>query len=91
MPFCVSGPSVAQGGRVDDRPVGAVDILATVLDLQGGPAPEVLSDDVFDGQSLAPILRDPQAELDRDWAYTEGAGGYSAYGAGRAVTQEATS
>lgn len=87
VPFCVSGPSVAQGGRVDDRPVGAVDILATVLDLQGGPAPEVLSDDVFDGQSLAPILRDPQAELDRDWAYTEGAGGYSAYGAGRAVTQ----
>jgi len=87
VPFCVSGPSVAQGGRVDDRPVGAVDLLATVLDLQGAPSPEELTDDVFDGQSLAPILRDPQAQLGRDWAYTEGAAGYSPYGASQAVTQ----
>ena len=89
VPFCVSGPSVAQGGRVDDRPVGAVDILATVLDLQGAPAPEELNDAVFDGQSIAPILRDPQAQLGRDWAFSEGPAspGYSPYGAARALTQ----
>lgn len=85
VPFCVSGPSVAGSGRVEDHPVGAVDILATVLDLQGAPAPETLSDAVFDGQSLAPLLRDPSARLPRDWAYTEVGGVDSRYGAGQAV------
>jgi arylsulfatase A-like enzyme len=87
VPFCVAGPSVGLPGRVESRPVSTVDLLATVLDLEGAPAPETLSDVTFDGQSLAPILRDPDAVLARDWAYTEVAGEYSRYGAARAVVR----
>jgi arylsulfatase A-like enzyme len=88
VPMCVSGPSVARGGRVDDSPVSVVDLLATVLDLAGAPVDQALANGEFDSQSLAPVLRDPTATLDRDWVYSEGGGNLNRYGATRAILHD---
>ncbi len=88
VPLCAWGPSVADGGRVVDAPVGAVDVLATLLDLGGAPVDQVLASDTFDSQSLAPVLRDPAATLARDWAYTESSSSLGEYGATRAVLHQ---
>ncbi len=53
-PFAVSWPNTIIGGRTIDTPVSSLDVLPTVLDAIGVPAP---TDRPFDGKSLLPLLR----------------------------------
>ena len=88
VPLCIRGPSVAQPGRVEPRPVATVDILSTVLDLAGVPADELPGADEVYSQSLGPVLRDPEAELPRDWTFVEGYAELSRYGSTHALVQD---
>jgi len=51
IPLIFVWPGHIAGGQRFDQPVSMIDVLPTVLDLLGLPAPEVLQ-----GQSLAPLL-----------------------------------
>ena len=51
--------------QVIDRPVELMDIMPTLLDAVGVPIP-----DTVDGQSVLPIIRDPQSEW-RDYVHGE--------------------
>ncbi|MHC5210963.1 MAG: sulfatase-like hydrolase/transferase [Planctomycetota bacterium] len=51
VPFLVVWPAKIEGGRRIDQPVAMIDVLPTVLELVGLPAPEVCQ-----GRSLAPLL-----------------------------------
>ena len=55
-----------------DRPVGLVDIYPTLLELAGLPAK---ADN--EGQSLVPLLRDPEAKWERPALMTEGRGNHA--------------
>jgi arylsulfatase A-like enzyme len=83
VPMIVKWPGVTRPGSSSDEPVCTVDFLPTILDIAGQPPQAGL-----DGQSLVPILRSPQADLQRDalyWHYPHyHAGGDSPYGAVRA-------
>jgi arylsulfatase A-like enzyme len=59
VPLIMAGPDVTAGGRCS-RPVELLDIFPTVLELCGLPAHARL-----EGHSLAPLLRDAEAE--RPW------------------------
>jgi arylsulfatase A-like enzyme len=50
-------PAGTTAGGICDRPVGLIDLFATLTDLCGVPAKPGI-----DGRSLAPLLRDPKAE-----------------------------
>jgi arylsulfatase A-like enzyme len=52
VPLIIVWPQGIAGGRRFSQPVSMIDVLPTVLDLAGLPAPEILQ-----GQSLAPLLR----------------------------------
>ena len=70
VPLLLQGPGI-QGGQVEDRHVaGLLDLAPTLLDLVDITPPEH-----FHGQSLAPLLHDPDATLPRDHAFIEGHGG----------------
>ena len=58
IPLIVIWPGQIEGGRTFDQPVSMLDVLPTLLDLLGMPAPEVLQ-----GQSLAPLLRGHEMEV----------------------------
>jgi arylsulfatase A-like enzyme len=58
-------PGVTPQGAVCDAPVTLVDLMPTCLEVAGVPVPEHL-----DARSLAPLLRDPQAEWS-DAAFAE--------------------
>ena len=61
VPCWISGPTGGDGTPRDvDTPAQMQDILPTLIDLCGGKAPR---DTHFDGTSLAPLLRDPDARL----------------------------
>jgi arylsulfatase A-like enzyme len=57
VPLVLFGGSVPRGVRVAS-PVRLVDVLPTLLDLLGVPAPDGLA-----GTSLRPLLRDPERDL----------------------------
>jgi arylsulfatase A-like enzyme len=58
VPFLMAGPGIAQG--TCNRPVNLLDIYPTLNELCGLPEKAEL-----DGESLAPLLRDPGAERER--------------------------
>ncbi|RUL87086.1 sulfatase [Tautonia sociabilis] len=85
VPMIARWPGVVPPGTTCDEPVIGTDLFATALEVSGvgGFA------DLPDSRSLAPLLRDPDASLDRDalyWHYPHyhpgGASPYSAIRAG---------
>jgi arylsulfatase A-like enzyme len=64
-PFVVRWPGVTQAGSVCDVPTIHVDLFPTLVEISGAPKPE----HILDGHSLVPLLRDPQAELEREAIY----------------------
>lgn len=72
VPFIVSGPSVANPGRVSPALVNTVDLFATILELFGyadWPS-QIPANKPVDSKSLVPILKDQSNET-RPWAFTE--------------------
>jgi arylsulfatase A-like enzyme len=65
-PLILLWPGVTRPGSVCQTPVCTIDFYPTFAQAAGGrPAPA----HVVDGVSLAPVLRSPQAKLDRDTLY----------------------
>ena len=62
VPFVVRWPGVTRPGAACDVPSIHVDLYATFLDIAGAPRPN----QVLDGESLAPLWRDPAGKLKRD-------------------------
>ncbi len=60
IPFIVVAPGVTQPGSQCDRPVDMMVVYPTLLELCGLPA-----DDICDGRSIMPLLRDPKAKWDQ--------------------------
>jgi arylsulfatase A-like enzyme len=79
----VKWPGVTSAGSVCHEPVLSVDYFPTYLEIAGAARREEV-----DGRSLVPLLRDPDARLDRDaiyWHYPHyHPGGATPYGAVRA-------
>jgi len=72
VPFIIVAPGITKPGTRIDTPVSLVDIYPTLLDLAGLPAkPDV------DGQSLVPLLKNPQAKWDRPALMTQGRGNHA--------------
>ena len=89
VPLCVSGPSVAEGGRSSGALVNLTDIFATTGDLFGLDPDAGLPDThAFDTVSFASVLRDPSAAGVRAWNYTDGFGGNTPEGQGAAVRDD---
>lgn len=63
VPFVVRWPGVTKPGSASDVPSIHVDVYPTLVELAGGKMPE---GQVFDGESLAPLLRDPSATPARE-------------------------
>lgn len=66
VPFVVRWPGRVKPGAVCDVPAIHVDMYPTLVALAGGKMPEK---QVFDGESLVPLLRDPNAKLAREAIY----------------------
>ncbi|MBN1421266.1 MAG: sulfatase [Planctomycetes bacterium] len=62
VPFIVRWPGVARPGSACDVPAIHVDVYPTLLEVAGASKPA----QVLDGESLAPLFRDPSAKLGRD-------------------------
>lgn len=72
VPFIVVAPGVTRPGSRCDQPVNLVDIYPTLIELCGlEPEPEL------DGQSLLPLLKDPEKEWDRPAVMTYGRGNHA--------------
>jgi arylsulfatase A-like enzyme len=65
VPLIVRWPGVTPAGSNCDIPTIHVDLYPTLLELAGASQPP----QVLDGESLAPLLRDPAAKLKRDAIY----------------------
>ena len=72
IPFLVIAPGVSRPGTRTARPVGVVDLFPTLNELCALPPVAGL-----DGQSLVPLLRDPQRTWDRPALTTHGAGNHA--------------
>ena len=68
VPLIMAGPGVPAGRRID-RQVESIDIVPTVLDLAGVPAPGA----DLDGASLVPLMHD--GTLEKPYAYSESVAG----------------
>lgn len=84
-PLVITGPGVSKG-RTADGLTKTVDLFATVIDMAGGIAEEIIPDGVhIDSVSMAPYLREPQRSSLRDYVYADfmpysqknGAGSYT--------------
>ncbi len=80
VPLLIAGPG-AKKGAVANTPVGLIDLYPTLAELCGVRAPENLQ-----GQSLAPILKDPDAK-GRGWVLSQvvRGGGFKRQGASAAA------
>jgi iduronate 2-sulfatase len=65
VPLLIVAPGVTRKGSVAASPVSHLDLYPTLTELAGVPAPKNLQ-----GQSLVPLLKDPQAP-GRGWALTQ--------------------
>jgi iduronate 2-sulfatase len=65
VPLLIAAPGMAKKGGVASAPVGLIDLYPTLAELCGVKAPENLQ-----GQSLAPILKDP-TQLGRGWTLSQ--------------------
>jgi arylsulfatase A-like enzyme len=63
VPFIVRWPGKTTAGSSTDIPTIHVDLYPTLLEITGTAAPE---NQPLDGESLAPLFRDPKAVLKRD-------------------------
>lgn len=68
VPFLVEWPGETPAGSVSDEPVISVDIYPTLLEIAGVEGDPQHNANV-DGESLVPVLRSPDARLDRDALY----------------------
>ena len=95
VPLVVRWPGVVEPGTVCHEPVLSIDYFPTILEMtgaQGGAEPKAESDAQgkaeVDGESIVPLLKNPQATLARDaiyWHYPHyHPGGATPYGAIRA-------
>jgi len=66
VPFIVRWPGVVSPQSVSNEPVSTTDLFYTLLAATGAAGDAVLP---TDGLDLAPVLKDPQARLDRDALY----------------------
>ena len=66
MPFIVRWPGQIKPGSTNDVPAIHVDVYPTFVALAGGKMP---AKQVFDGESLAPLMRDSKATLAREAIY----------------------
>ncbi len=62
VPFIARWPGVTRAGSQNAVPTIHVDFYPTLLEIAGAPKPQ----QVLDGASLVPLLRDPGAVLSRD-------------------------
>ena len=67
VPFIVAGPMIDSPNRESFELVHVVDIFATIIDAASSTFPG----SQIDGVSLAPLLLDASATLDREFIYTE--------------------
>lgn len=65
VPLVFSNPVLFPEPRETDRLASLIDVLPTVLELAGAPAPQTLS-----GKSLAPLLADSQTAVQSDITFT---------------------
>lgn len=65
VPLIIAAPGVTEAGTVSEAPVGLIDLYPTLAELCGVEAPENLQ-----GQSLVPILKDPE-EPGRGWSLSQ--------------------
>jgi len=68
VPLIVKWPGVTQPGSTSGEPVSSIDFYRTILDISTRPGDAKHNAEV-DGQSLAPLLKDPDARLKRDSLY----------------------
>jgi len=73
IPFIVVAPGVTKADTQCDHPVDMTALYPTLLELCGLPA-----DEKCDGQSIVPLLRDPQAEWKLPALMTYGRGNHAA-------------
>ena len=66
VPLIVRWPGVTAPGSSTDTPTIHVDLYPTFMEIAGAAAPE---NQPLDGESLAPLFRDPKAALKRDAIY----------------------
>lgn len=66
VPLIVRWPGVIEPGNICDEPVISTDFYPTLLDIAGIDQP---SDEALDGRSLLPLLKKPEASLDRNALY----------------------
>ncbi len=66
VPFIVRWPGVTTAGSSSDIPTIHVDLYPTFMEIAGAAAPE---NQPLDGESLAPLFRDPKVALKRDAIY----------------------
>ena len=72
VPFLIVAPGVTRAQSRTARPVGLIDLFPTLNELCGLPTVAEL-----DGQSLVPLLRDPQRAWDRPALTTHGRGNHA--------------
>ena len=72
VPFIISGPSVANPGRVSNALVNTADIFATVLELFGDTTwqSQIPLNKPVDSHSILPIIKNQSAQI-RPWVFTE--------------------
>jgi arylsulfatase A-like enzyme len=71
VPLFIMGPGIPKG-VVCNKPVELIDIYPTILDLAG-----LKADPMHEGQSLRPLLENPEAEWDHPARTAFGPGNYS--------------
>ncbi|MBX3439668.1 MAG: sulfatase-like hydrolase/transferase, partial [Planctomycetaceae bacterium] len=68
IPTIISWPGVARGGSICDEPIITCDFYPTILAMTSAPG-DAAHNELVDGLSLVPVLKDPQSELPRDALY----------------------
>ena len=72
VPFIIVAPGITKPGTRCERPVSLVDVFPTLNELAGLPLKPEL-----DGQSLVPLLKNPQMEWQRPALMTQNPGNHA--------------